>query len=108
MTPNTSSTTDPIAEAIQLLTEEASGLRDCHTLAPGDWTGEPEAKAHYDRIMTVVNGLEKLRRQAEPLFWYRPRTDGGYEGPIHNSSIERGLLLSGAWAPLFTLSAEAA
>ena len=61
MTPNTSSTTDLIAEAIQLLTEEAASLRDCHTLAPGDWTGEPEAKAHYDRIMAVVSGLEKLQ-----------------------------------------------
>lgn len=65
MTPNTSSTTDPIAEAIQLLTEEASGLRDCHTLTPADWTGEPEAKAHYDRIMAVVAGLEKLRPNNE-------------------------------------------
>lgn len=65
MTPNTSSTTDPIAEAIQLLTEEADGLRECHTLTPGDWTGEPEAKAHYDRIMAVVAGLEKLRPNNE-------------------------------------------
>ncbi|MFQ1062197.1 hypothetical protein [Bordetella trematum] len=65
MTPNTSSTADPIAEAILLLTEEAAGLRDCHTLPPGDWTGEPEAKAHYDRIMAVVSGLEKLRPNNE-------------------------------------------
>ncbi|WP_171963129.1 hypothetical protein [Bordetella trematum] len=62
MTPNTSSATDPIAEAIQLLTEEAAGLRDCHTLAPGVWTGEPEAKAHYDRTMAVVARLEKLHQ----------------------------------------------
>lgn len=56
---------DPLYAAIQMLTEAAEELRDCHTLAPGDWTGEPEAKAHYDRIMTVVNGLEKLRPNNE-------------------------------------------
>ncbi|AZR95004.1 hypothetical protein BBB39_15460 [Bordetella trematum] len=48
-----------------MLTEAAEELRACHTLTPGDWTGEPEAKAHYDRIMTVVNGLEKLRQDNE-------------------------------------------
>ncbi len=60
MPPNTSSTTDPIAEAIQLLTEEAASLHECHTRTPGDWTGEPEAKAAYDRILAVVAGLEAM------------------------------------------------
>ena len=63
MTPSIKQTvlTDPLRAAIQLLTEEAAGLRDCHTLAPGDWTGEPEAKAAYDRILAVVAGLKALR-----------------------------------------------
>ncbi|SPU54087.1 hypothetical protein [Bordetella trematum] len=66
MSASTSNTPiDPIAEATLLLTEEAKKLRDCHTLPPGDWTGEPEAKAHYDRIMAVVAGLEKLRPNNE-------------------------------------------
>ncbi|AWG33984.1 hypothetical protein [Alcaligenes aquatilis] len=37
----------------------------------------------------------------EPLFWYRPRTDGGYEGPLHNGQIEDVRKASGAWVPLF-------
>lgn len=37
---------------------------------------------------------------AGPLFWYRPRSDGGYEGPIHNAAIERVRKESGAWVPL--------
>lgn len=38
---------------------------------------------------------------AEPIFWYRPRSDGGYEGPLHNESIEEVRKRSGAWVPLF-------
>lgn len=37
----------------------------------------------------------------EPLFWYRPRSDGGYEGPLHNGQIDAVRKASGAWAPLF-------
>lgn len=37
----------------------------------------------------------------EPLFWYRPRSDGGYEGPLHNGQIEDVRKASGAWVPLF-------
>lgn len=36
-----------------------------------------------------------------PLFWYRPRSDGGYEGPLHNDQIEDVRKASGAWVPLF-------
>lgn len=39
---------------------------------------------------------------AQPLFWYRPRSDEGYEGPIHDSSIESVRKESGGWVPLFT------
>lgn len=38
----------------------------------------------------------------EPVFWCRPRSDGGYEGPIHNASIEDVRKRSGAWVPLYT------
>ena len=37
----------------------------------------------------------------EPLFWYRPRSDGGCEGPLHNGQIEDVRKASGAWVPLF-------
>lgn len=58
MTTNTSTlaTQDPISEAILLLTEEADSLSDCHTRKPGDWAGEPEAKAHYDHKDGGANG----------------------------------------------------
>jgi len=38
---------------------------------------------------------------AEPMFWYRPRSDGGYEGPLHNERIEEVRKRCGAWVPLF-------
>ncbi|WP_368928671.1 hypothetical protein [Alcaligenes faecalis] len=37
----------------------------------------------------------------EPLFWYRPRSDGGYEGPLHSGQIKDVRKASGAWVPLF-------
>lgn len=49
-----------------------------------------------------------LAQQGEPVFWYRPRSDGiGYEGPIHNENIERVRKLSGVWVPLFAGAAPA-
>jgi hypothetical protein len=44
--------------------------------------------------------------QQEPLFWYRPRSDGLYEGPIHNAQIERARKESGRWVPLYTQAGE--
>ena len=44
--------------------------------------------------------------QQEPLFWYRPRSDGLYEGPIHNAQIERARKESGGWVPLYTQAGE--
>lgn len=43
----------------------------------------------------------------KPLFWYRPCSDGAYEGPIHDSSIEEVRKQSGAWKPLFDHSGDA-
>lgn len=40
-------------------------------------------------------------RLADAIFWFRPRSDGGYEGPIHNDDIEAVRKRSGAWIPLF-------
>ena len=40
------------------------------------------------------------REKQEPVFWYRPRSDGYYEGPIHDSKIEQVRRESGAWVPL--------
>lgn len=52
---------------------------------------------------------EELRARAEcpqpgagnkPMFWYRPRADGGYDGPLHDEQIEDVRKRSGAWIPL--------
>lgn len=50
---------DAIAEAIDILTQSADDLRECHTLStvPDDWSGELEAKAEYDRILRCVAAL---------------------------------------------------
>lgn len=37
----------------------------------------------------------------EPVFWFRPRSDGGFEGPIHNSALEEVRKASGAWVGLY-------
>ncbi|WP_241120343.1 hypothetical protein, partial [Achromobacter xylosoxidans] len=72
--------------AILLLTEEADSISDCHTRTPGDWAGEPEAKAHYDHVQAVVDALSKLRapvaeddevkriRDRGPAYPYTPNT----------------------------------
>lgn len=50
-----------------------------------------------------------LAQQGEqPVFWYRPRSDGFYEGPIHNAQIEQVRRESGAWVPLYAGAAPAA
>lgn len=38
-----------------------------------------------------------------PLFWCRPRSDGGFEGPIPDSQMEESRKLSGVWIPLFSV-----
>lgn len=59
--------------------------------------------AQFDRAMTPDSS--KPRQHSAPvageaLFWYRPCSDGGYEGPIHNDRIEDVRKRSGAWVPL--------
>lgn len=54
---------DPIHEAIDILTVATDELHNAHTINPDDWTGEPEAKAEYDRTLRVVAGLSKLRAE---------------------------------------------
>jgi hypothetical protein len=37
----------------------------------------------------------------EPMFWVRIRSDGMYEGPLHNAQIEKVRKESGSWRPLY-------
>lgn len=63
-----------------------------------------ELKLAYEECSRQRNELlNKLKaQQQEPLFWYRPCSNGMYEGPIHNAQIERVRKESGAWHPLYT------
>ena len=44
----------------------------------------------------------KQAEKQKPMFWYRPRSDGMYEGPLHNKQIEQVRRESGGWVPLYT------
>lgn len=37
----------------------------------------------------------------KPLYWVRPRSDGGFDGPIADDALEDVRKNSGAWFPLF-------
>lgn len=59
-----------------------------------------EFDAALDAAMAKA-GFE-VAQEVEPMFWVRLRSDGLYEGPIHNARIERVRKESGGWTPLFT------
>ena len=53
--------------------------------------------------------MQAEREKQEPVFWYRPHSDGqGYDGPIHDSQIEPVRRESGAWLPLYASPAHEA
>jgi len=73
-----------------------------------EWDKFIEYPSDDKRIVTTTSALlfaehiAKLQAtQAEPMFWVRLRSDGGYEGPIHNAVIEDVRRMSGAWHPLY-------
>lgn len=66
-----------------------------------------DEKAVGDAIAALREALEQ-QAQVEPVFWYRPRSDGVYEGPIHNTQIENVRKESGAWVPLVPATAQPA
>lgn len=60
-----------------------------------------------DRFMKFMAECQAIKdspkpAHQEPVFWYRPCSNGMYEGPIHNAQIERVRKESGAWHPLYT------
>lgn len=61
--------------------------------------GEVYSRYHFAKKV-AEKAIAELESQ-EPLFWYRPRGGGFYEGPIHNAQIETVRQESGAlWIPL--------
>ena len=96
------------------MTDHANELRR-HANKVGRPAGDTPAVMHA--AAAHIDDLERRLREAEasvaeleaeradldkqePVFWYRPRSDGYYEGPIHDSKIEQVRRESGAWVPL--------
>lgn len=59
-----------------------------------------KAKEFEQRAESAERRIREAQGQ-EPMFWVRLRSDGGYEAPIHNNSIEKVRKESGAWSPLY-------
>lgn len=78
------------------------------TLQFTDWeNGDGEEIG--EQLRNAVAVLEADIAQAvEPMFWVRLRSDGFYEGPIHNAQIEKVRKESGGWTPLYTTTPEPA
>lgn len=73
-----------------------------------NWPGLEHAKKlresrEYSELVLAWEGAAAALASArnEPMFWVRLRSDGCYEGPIHDSVIEDVRKQSGAWTPLY-------
>lgn len=57
--------------------------------------------AYVDAITSgLMPKLESVAACNPPLFWVRVKSDGGYDGPIHDSKLEDVRKKSGEWLPL--------
>ncbi|HIE9717758.1 TPA: hypothetical protein ACXRZE_001366 [Klebsiella variicola subsp. variicola] len=66
-----------------------------------DGAGEDISDAYVDAITSgLMPKLESVAACNPPLFWVRVKSDGGYEGPIHDSKLEEVRKKSGEWLPL--------
>ncbi|ENY6047945.1 hypothetical protein [Klebsiella pneumoniae] len=66
-----------------------------------DGADEDISDAYVDAITSgLMPKLEAGSRLLPPLFWVRVKSDGGYEGPIHDSKLEDVRKKSGEWLPL--------
>ncbi|EMM5376465.1 hypothetical protein RFE94_005425, partial [Klebsiella pneumoniae] len=66
-----------------------------------DGADEDISDAYVDAITSgLMPKLEAGSRLLPPLFWVRVKSDGGYEGPIHDSKLEYVRKKSGEWLPL--------
>jgi len=64
-----------------------------------------------ERVCAVFRAAIEQAEGQEPLFWYRPVSNGEmYEGPVHNNSVGGNMLREekpGEWKPLYTHPAPA-
>lgn len=74
---------------------EADEGQNCWPINPTHWMDLPAAPG------STSSAPGDAQDERQPLFWYRPRSDDGYEGPIHNDRIEEVRKQSGAWVPLY-------
>ncbi|OVG30772.1 hypothetical protein B5L94_17045 [Klebsiella pneumoniae] len=66
-----------------------------------DGADEDISDAYVDAITSgLMPKLEAGSMLLPPLFWVRVKSDGGYEGPIHDSKLEDVRKKSGEWLPL--------
>ena len=66
-----------------------------------DGADEDISDAYVDAITSgLMPKLESVTACNPPLFWVRVKSDGGYEGPIHDSKLEEVRKKSGEWLPL--------
>lgn len=66
-----------------------------------DGADEDISDAYVDAITSgLMPKLEPVPVLSQPLFWVRVKSDGGYEGPIHDSQLEDVRKKSGEWLPL--------
>ena len=88
------------ADVMSSLLGEAEKERDALRAAVRHEADCVEAcKSEIEALRAKIARME----QQEPVFWWRPCSDGAYEGPLHNNSIERVRKQSGAWSPLYAL-----
>ncbi|EQA1588778.1 hypothetical protein RBQ08_RS03270 [Enterobacter hormaechei] len=66
-----------------------------------DGADEDISDAYVDAITSgIMPKLEAVAACNPPLFWVRVKSDGGYDGPIHDSKLEDVRKKSGEWLPL--------
>jgi hypothetical protein len=92
--------TDPMTTPILTEAEIDAMYVECHKGLSID--------RHKFADLLAAAVLAKLAAMNEPLFWVRLRSDGGFEGPIHNDAIEDVRKRSGAWLPLVVAHPPAA
>ncbi|MEG6300919.1 DUF551 domain-containing protein [Enterobacter hormaechei] len=74
-------------------------IRDSCYVFDGD--DEDISDAYVDAITSgMMPKLEAVSVCNPPLFWVRVKSDGGYDGPIHDSKMEDVRKKSGEWLPL--------
>jgi len=94
---------------VQHLLRLAKSFAEAVSLATDDDRFQTRTVAAFQALETLDAALRAAlaatrAEPAEPVFWYRPWSDGLYEGPHHHKSV-RGKMLReekpGEWVPLY-------